>query len=208
MVPNYPINGLSADTGVNMGRFARLAHATHHLAQVVRHISDKFPNHTIQEEEITQLDRTIASFIVLCKLESRRTNLRYCNPISICASALLMLHGHYLAPVDPAPSAKGGFHRELSWLAIQALCQDIVDESQGIIDAFKNSIPEVSPMVLHSTYKAAVCVIRMSRENTLHETEEWLQAFREVLVTKNKRWKAAGKYYAQLLKQDVTILIG
>jgi hypothetical protein len=196
MAPNYPINS-PVGSSVNMGRFARLSHATYLLSQVIRHTSDESLTDTaIREEDMVQLDRTIRALMVVCEQESQRTNLRYCSPLSICASALLLLHSYYTSPSpSPTPSSlERSRYRELSWAAMQEL-------SRHLAIAFKESheqhssicLLEISPLVLHSMYKAGVFLVGLNRDAPSEETAKGLRDIKETLEMKDGKWKISGK---------------
>lgn len=195
MTPSYRINGLPSNSEINMGRFARSAHAIHLLSLVVRHITTDFPSPSLKEEEVIQLDRTLHSLIMLCRLESTRTQKLYCNPVAICSSALLMLHGHYLYPGFSAPE----YQRERSWRAIVDLCRDINAEALRAIAASKVVLLEVSPFAVHSNYKAAEFLVQMNREFPDEQMVKWVGTMKDTLTLKDKRWKLSGKCLCVLL---------
>jgi hypothetical protein len=193
MAPNYPINS-PVGSSVNMGRMARLSHATYLLSQVIRHTSDEsFTDNAAREEQIVQLDRTIRALMVVCEQESQRTNLRYCNPLSICASALLLLHSHYISS-SSSPYSSTGRYREASFIAMQEL-------SRHLAIAFKEShqkhsnicLLEISPLVLHSVYRAGAFLVGLNKDAPSAEGEKGLRDIKETLEMKDGKWKISGK---------------
>lgn len=175
-----------------MGPFARLAHATHLLTLVIRHISYTFENAEICEEEVVQIDRTIRALMVVCEQESQRTKIRYCNPLSICASALMVLHSHYLSLDVSEPKINSSRSRELSWVAMQDLLQQLVTDFRETLGMPCDLLPEISPLVLDSVYKAGVFLVQFSRDIPSPQTTQSLQVVKDTLKLKNGRWKAAG----------------
>jgi hypothetical protein len=139
-----------------------------------------------------QLDRTIRALMVVCEQESQRTNLRYCNPLSICASALLLLHSHYISPSSSPYSS--GRYREASFQAMQEL-------SRHLAITFKEShqkhsticLLEISPLVLHSVYRAGVFLVGLNRDAPSVESEKGLRDIKETLEMKDGKWKISGK---------------
>ncbi|KAE9364060.1 hypothetical protein N431DRAFT_550683, partial [Stipitochalara longipes BDJ] len=150
-VKSHPIN-LSTASDTNMGRFARLALSTHLLSLVFRHISEPFHVYPEQEGEVRQLVRTINALIVLCELEGKRRSLRYCCPVDVCNSALLMLHTKFLVC---EPTVSDSEEQSYHWTMAKEVMERTVMNSKGFVTTGMIALEETSPMVLYSTYKAA-----------------------------------------------------
>lgn len=192
MGSNYPINMSASRSDANLGRFARQAHATHLLGKVFQYVSKPFIDESSQHEETQQLDRTLRALIVLCELESERTNLRYCNPVAICSSALVVLHSQYMLP--STETLVGLQQHKDSWKALKDVSEKIARTSKSFLTMSHQGLEQVSPVVLHSTYKSAIMFIRMARESESDELINGLEVLKLALRSKNKRWQAAGMH--------------
>jgi hypothetical protein len=98
-----------------------------------------------------------------------------------------MLHTKYLS-CEPTNSRSQEYH----WAMAKEVMKRIVTTSQGFLAAGMIALEEVSPMVLHSTYKAASIYIRVNREIPSKESVQGLEILKNGLRLKNQRWKAAG----------------
>ncbi len=80
------VHSLCCDPEIYSGRFARLAQATHLLAQVLRHARDHAADarHEGHEDEATQLDRTLRALINLTDLEGTVRRNPPCAQRSMC----------------------------------------------------------------------------------------------------------------------------
>ena len=73
------------------------------------------------------------------------------------------------------------------------IAKSIVVSSQTFLNSGPGSFKEVSPLVLHSPYKAATVYIRLNRENPSEENLQSLETLRASLKVKNRIWRVAGK---------------
>lgn len=192
MAPNYPINS-PLGSEVNMGRFARLAHAIHLLSQAIRHTTFHFTNLKIQEEEVVQLDRTIRALMVVCEQESERTRLRFCNPLSVCASSLMLLHSHYLPGETLNIDLPHGISRDHSWIVLKELSRSLAIGCRETIDSHSFCLAEISPFVLHSVYETGVVSLLLAKESSYLEDVEAMRTVKETLKMKNRKWRVAGR---------------
>jgi hypothetical protein len=136
-----------------MGKYGRLAMATHLLCRVFQRISEVFPDESMQAEDSLQLDRTLHAAITLCDQEGRRRGFSCCAPVDICQqylicssilplrhgltldSALLILHATSATSKSMLSYNKSAAHD----LAItRRVAQNIVASSQLFLD----SVPE------------------------------------------------------------------
>jgi hypothetical protein len=176
---------------INLGRFARQAHATHLLGQVFQNFSKPFIDESSQYEEVQQLDRTLRALIVVCGIECERTNLRYCNPVAICSSALFVLHSRYILPNTTTSTSAAFQQHKDSWTAMKDISKKIATTSNSFIYMSLEALSQVSPVVLHSTYKSASMLIRLIGEGECDASIKSLEVLKSALETKNKRWQAA-----------------
>jgi hypothetical protein len=211
---SHAIN-LSTASDTNLGRFARLALATHLLSVVFRHVSEKDKEYSEVTFEVKQLNRTINALIVLCELEEKRTSLRYCNPVDICSrsegytrllcsfsnldSALLELHTRYLTF---KPTSLGNEDQCYHWAMAKEVMERIVTTSQAILAADSIILEEVSPMALHCTYRVAGLYIRMSHQNPSEESIQALEILKDALRLKTRRWRLAGEFSRAAIKSS------
>jgi hypothetical protein len=190
-----------------MGKYGRLAMATHLLCRVFQHISEVFPDESMQAEDSLQLNRTLHAAITLCDLEGRRRGFSCCAPVDICQqylicssipplrhgltldSALLILHATSATSKSMLSYNKSAAHD----LAItRRVAQNIVASSQIFLDSVPEALKQVSPIVLHSPYKAASVYITLNRESPSVESLQALETLKAALAVKNRKWKVAG----------------
>lgn len=128
--------------------------------------------------------------MVICEQESQRTKLRFCNPLSICASTLLILHFPYSSPKSGLGGR--GYYRKESWDALLNLSRDLAVGFRESIETHFYCLAEISPMVLHSVYQAAIFFVRLYEESPSPESSRALETTKETLELKNLKWKTAG----------------
>ncbi|KAJ8604199.1 hypothetical protein MRB53_041912 [Persea americana] len=76
---------LSTSTDVRVGCFARLAQVTNLLGRTMRNLYEPTPDMAYNQEEATQLKRTLEAYSTLLPVEATASDCRYyCAPISIC----------------------------------------------------------------------------------------------------------------------------
>jgi hypothetical protein len=69
---------------INMGRFARLAQATHLLDKVIHHNRDSTMSSEFLEDEAIQLDKALHALVVFTVAEATRRQMRLCCQTALC----------------------------------------------------------------------------------------------------------------------------
>ena len=111
-------------------------------------------------------------------------------------SALLVLH----TTSATLKSLLSCHKNEAQDLAItRAVAKNIVARSQLFLDSGPGALKEVSPIVLHSPYKAASVYITLNRENPSEESLQALETLKAALEVKNRKWRVAGTVSPVLL---------
>lgn len=66
-----------------MGKFARLAQASHLLSRVLRHVSDTAASQGFLDDEKETLDRALRSLLSLTVSEESQCGISYCSPVAL-----------------------------------------------------------------------------------------------------------------------------
>lgn len=74
---------LSTPVEVKMGKFTRLAQASHLLSRVLRHICDSMTDQRFLKEEREMLDQAIRSLLSLTVAEEMSCEVSYCSPVAL-----------------------------------------------------------------------------------------------------------------------------
>jgi hypothetical protein len=106
------------------------------------------------------------------------------------SSALLMLHTTSGTPTSVPSSSKNDIY-DLDMA--RQIAKTIVVSSQTFLDSGPRAFKEVSPLVLHTPYKAATVYIQVNRESPSEESLQALETLRASLRVKNRIWNVAGK---------------
>ncbi|MCJ1246722.1 hypothetical protein MMC30_003931 [Trapelia coarctata] len=187
---------VSQSADIRMGMFARLSQATCLLGHVFRHITEKPTNAAFHEEEKRQLDRTIRSLLNLSSFEGELAHTQICPQISICYSALHMLHDPARNRTDP-----NYVQHTLSLLRPVEIETSLYDDD-FVCDAIK-SVEHSSPLLLQWTYQAAIIydrLIRVIGQQALGPMDN----VKTKLRIMSRRWLAAEAYMQILEARDVT----
>jgi hypothetical protein len=84
LMPLNEVYTVSSPTSLKMGRFGRFAQATYLLGRVLKHVSDRTPDHQFLEDEATQLGRTLNALMNLVKVENQDDRVEFCTQSAIC----------------------------------------------------------------------------------------------------------------------------
>ncbi|KAK4060852.1 transcriptional regulator family: Fungal Specific TF [Trichoderma aggressivum f. europaeum] len=177
---------------------ALIAQATRLLGKVLRHTSNSYCSevdleaqslelelslHQRQENESSQLGRTIASLIDAAETEARKWAVPIEEQLMICYSSLFALYNHYEA-------CKGDHAQwdELTLAAVEATRVKVIERCKDLLSDPASSLESISPFFLHCIYMAAIS--SQSAPQTATATRDVLvKALRRL----ERRWQAAGE---------------
>jgi hypothetical protein len=72
------------------------------------------------------------------------------------------------------------------------IARSIVASSQTFLGSGPRAFKQVSPLALHSVYKAATVYIRKNQRSLNKESLEGLETLKAALRVKNQIWRVAG----------------
>jgi hydrogenase maturation factor len=102
---------------------------------------------------------------------------------------------HATSGTSSSSSESDGYNSVTAWQIAKA----VVASSQTFLDSGQGALKEVSPLALHSSYKAATVFIQLNRENPSEDTLHALETLKSALQMKNRKWRVAGKISSTLL---------
>lgn len=82
-----------------MGKFARLAQASHLLGRVMRHICDTQADAQFLDAEKSSLDQALRSLLALTVAEEQQCGIAYCSPVAFVSRynpLSAMFHENYI----------------------------------------------------------------------------------------------------------------
>ncbi|KAL6802608.1 hypothetical protein GGI42DRAFT_360329 [Trichoderma sp. SZMC 28013] len=177
---------------------ALIAQATRLLGKVLRHTSHNYRSELDledqclevgsslrqrQENEFSQLGRTIASLIDAAETEARKWAVPIEEQLMICYSSLLALYNHYEA-------CKGNHTQwdEQTLAAVEATRVKVIERCKDLLSDPASSLESISPFFLHCIYMVAISSQSVPQTGT---------ATKDVLVKAlgrlERRWQAAGR---------------
>ena len=115
------------------------------------------------------------------------SNLFVFSLILIFTGARIILHTRYINRNQINPRSD-----ECRWTMLKEVIGNTVKTSHGFLETGSIDLEEVSPIMLHSTYKATSIYIRLNRENLSNESNPGFRNLKSALRLKNRKWKAAG----------------
>ncbi|KAH8811225.1 hypothetical protein F5884DRAFT_854586 [Xylogone sp. PMI_703] len=181
-----------------MGRFSRLAQATHLLAKTIRHVASYCENDMLWIKEAIQLRRTLLALVNLCDTEVRRRRVEFCNQVTVCYSSILLLEERLRSSFGSIsnPAYKNNSLGGLSPEA--AVVVEDVSEIAGRLtlekDPYKirHYMKDVPPFNIYMTYQTITTLMSypMPDEALLKKTVE----LKELLGFYAVRWHCANTY--------------
>ncbi|KAL7920327.1 hypothetical protein ACQKWADRAFT_162010 [Trichoderma austrokoningii] len=183
-----------------MGKFARLAQATHLLGRVLRHIRDPTADEAFLSEEREALDRALRSLLLLTVAEEMSDiDTAFCSPVALLGSALLTLHsetsGEFPGTLDESLelNLKKGYN-----MAIETNSQVVLPIARRIQDCWSSAPRHPSPLVVDWMYRCVVACNMFHKENASLLYESCIEEVREAMKLLSYQW-AVGELYFQLL---------
>ncbi|GAD92987.1 hypothetical protein AFLA_138530 [Paecilomyces variotii No. 5] len=191
----YTVSSLNDE---KMGKFARLAQATHLLSRVLRHVSDTETHHEFLYHERDTLDRALRSLLSLTVAEEKAYGLAYCSPVAVLSSALLILHSYYQLNQDGTVCIDA----EESYPAVMELtAQVILPIAHRLRNNSSSSSPcNPSPLVLNWMYRSIVLfqgLLEQGDHVSLYA--DCIKVTREAIEDLSLLWPI-GKYFLDLLE--------
>ncbi|MCJ1459898.1 hypothetical protein MMC28_010277 [Mycoblastus sanguinarius] len=189
------LSTLSSQASLKMGMLARLSQACYLLGRTFRHTNDTNVDETFHREEAMQLDRTIRALINLSYAEGAVRRMAVCAQTGICYSALMTLH-------DPKSSRTDPEHIQNAFAFSKSIAEETSDNTLIFFNGSPISVDNLSPLLSHWAYQAAVIFIRLSRA-TGEEAAQRLGMLKTKLRVLSRRWKTADAYLQILEAREV-----
>ena len=218
------ISPVSSPAKTNMGMFARLSQAAYLLGRVQRNKNFPTGDSQFDTEERTQLDRSLRSLLNLTYQEGATHQMPICPQTTICYTALIKLHSLPQLPAQLASSIPGAGHANLplnpSYKVPEAdvrataetlnTLRPVAQESLLTAKLFFRSEPwsmeKSSPLLLHSTYSAAVAFLKVNRCLHLAETQYGDSLTRDFQMWDLDEMKREAARGFQTMKLKLTLL--
>lgn len=142
-----------------------------------------------------QLDRTLHALISLSEEELRiHENRRSCAGMSMCRSALTLLHTHHLSlPSSPATALSPSYYAHASE-GLRKNANELVTYLEGLGAKGIDCANEVPPLSLPWVYQATVIQTKSHLESGSQESARAVEAFKAALRRSGERWLVAGAY--------------
>ena len=198
---------LSTTHDVRLGQLARECQVSHLGGRVVRHVFDPASDSTFQEQERSQLERTLMALMPILSAEELQFG-RYCSSLGICSryvkhaypqgaltddtlsSALYLLY-------DYAARRAGDTVNEQDVLtAMEPLSTQIADFSQRLFGegGQDRDYSTLAPYVPLSLYQSAVVQLRLWKQTGDPTYHRHLGSLKSILGHFNQRWVVSGNH--------------
>ncbi|KAE8149561.1 chaperonin 10-like protein [Aspergillus avenaceus] len=153
---------VSAPTNNKMGKFARLAQASHLLARVMRHICDTQADSHFLDTEKGMLDLALRSLLTLTVAEEQQCGIAYCSPVAFVSSALLLLHSFHLGASPSVNKESASYcYREVTELT----CKVTLPIARRLKELSSSDAHAPCPLLLDWMYRSVIAY------NTVRETD-------------------------------------
>ncbi|GAB1206176.1 hypothetical protein APSETT445_004858 [Aspergillus pseudonomiae] len=166
---------VSAPTNNKMGKFARLAQASHLLARVMRHICDTQADSSFLDTEKRLLDHALRSLLTLTVAEEQ--------------DALLLLHSFHLA-ASPSANKENANYRY----------RDVTEITSKVTLPIARRLKELSPSDAHAPspllldwmYRSVIAYNNVRETDTSVLLNGYVETVREAMEVLSRQWAVGG----------------
>ncbi|OAG42371.1 hypothetical protein AYO21_03247 [Fonsecaea monophora] len=189
MVTPHDRMTISCPSTERMGRFAKLAQATHLLCRVLQHVGDDSMEAEFRETQERQLEKAIQMSIRMVSGVLKGPAGAHAQ---ICYSSLFVLYDDALRiePSTPTELRRRDHARDL----LERVSKTCSTSSAHFLQGNALPVEMVTPFVLHWQYRAAAFYVRMVRERSNSDHARSLETLKMGLRRLDTRWKIAGTY--------------
>ncbi|KIW91202.1 uncharacterized protein Z519_08098 [Cladophialophora bantiana CBS 173.52] len=189
MVTAYDGMTISCPSTERMGRFAKLAQATHLLCRVLRHVGDRAMDPEFRESQERQLEKAIQMSIRMVSGVLKGPAGAHAQ-ICYRGSSLFVLYddAFNIEPSTPAELIRRDHARDL----LERVSKTCSTSSGHFLQGNALPVEMVAPFVLHWKYRAASFYVRMGRESSNSDHARNLEILKMGLKKLDARWKIAG----------------
>ncbi|KIX95323.1 uncharacterized protein Z520_08840 [Fonsecaea multimorphosa CBS 102226] len=200
MVTPHDKMTISCPATERMGRFAKLAQATHLLCRVFQHVSDHSMDAEFRESQERQLEKAIQMSIRMVSGVLKGPAGAHAQ---ICYSSLFVLYDDVLS-IEPSTTAKLR-RRDHARDLLERVSKTCATSSGHFLQGNALPVEMVTPFVLHWKYRAAAFYVRMMRESPNSDHEKNLEILKSGLRTLDSRWKIAGTYLRMVEAREIML---
>ncbi|RDW58996.1 fungal specific transcription factor domain-containing protein [Aspergillus mulundensis] len=165
---------VSAPANNKLGKFARLAQASHLLARVMRHIGDTQADPHFLDTEKSLLDHALRSLLSLTVAEEQR--------------ALLLLHSFPLAFPSANKESAQYCYREVTELTSKVTLP-IARRLKGLLPSDAHA---PSPLLLDWMYRSVIAYNNIRETNTAVLVDGYVETVREAMEGLGRQWGVGG----------------
>ncbi|KAH8703165.1 putative fungal-specific transcription factor [Talaromyces proteolyticus] len=183
---------LSSPMSSHMSKFALLCQAARLLGQVLDYVSS---DHAVHDDVWIQLDRTLQSMTAA----SLKVDAPDYSQITFVYSALVALYTPWIA--SSSSNEADNVRSQRAKVIIEQITETIKENLMARKCFFGVDPEDMSPWGLFFAYRISVSHMRRSRENP--DSLYILKNLKEVFMTIDSRWNAAGVYLQLLEAQEV-----
>lgn len=199
---------ISTPANEHMGKFARLAQASHLLSRVFRHVCDNDATKAFLDQEKMLIDRALRSLLSLTVAEEELCGLAYCSPVAllsryaifsmrvnnadcglrmVISSALLLLHSY-----NPTRCRRNGVDIDQGYLAaIEVTSKVIMPISTRLKDQAAAFSHRTFPLVLDWMYRSVVSYSIVPQASPIIDIF-CVETVKEAIKELSRQWSVGG----------------
>ncbi|OAP61022.1 hypothetical protein AYL99_06026 [Fonsecaea erecta] len=204
MVTPYDKMTISCPATERMGRFAKLAQATHLLCRVLEHVSDHSMDAEFRESQERQLEKAIQMSIRMVSGVLKGPAGAHAQICYRGESSLFVLYDDALNIDDPSTPAELR-RRDHARDLLERVSKTCATSGSHFLQGNALPVEMVAPFVLHWLYRSAAFYVRMIRESSNSDHARSVEILKEGLRTLDTRWKIAGTYVRMIEAREVML---